>query len=292
MAPAPADAHEGAALSEFTIPTATLNDGHTMPQVGYGVWQVEDAVAEKTVAQALEAGYRSIDTAAIYGNEEGTGKGIKASGVAREDIFLTTKVWNGEQGYDTAIAAAKASLQRLGTDYVDLLLIHWPCPAKELYVDTWSALVDLRSQGLARSIGVSNFQENHLQAIIDETGIVPVLNQVENHPYLVQEPLRSVHERHGIKTEAWSPLGQGKDLLQDSVIAEIAAAHDATAGQVVLAWHLANGTIVIPKTVTQSRMTENLGAVNLTLSAAELAAITGLNRDERLGGDPDVVGND
>ena len=189
-------------------PRLTFNDGNTIPQLGYGVWQVENEVAEKVVGLALEAGYRHIDTAKIYGNEEGTGKAIAASGVAREDVFLTTKIWNDDQGYEQALKAADESLARLGTDYVDLLLVHWAKPSQGLYLDTWKALIELQKQGKAKSIGVSNFPEEQLREIVAETGVVPAIHQIELHPYFAQENLREVHAELGIVTQAWSPPGQ------------------------------------------------------------------------------------
>lgn len=192
-------------------PNLTFNDGNEIPQLGYGVWQVENETAEKVVGLALDAGYRHIDTAKIYGNEEGTGAAIANSGVPREDVFLTTKVWNDEQGFEAAKAAAEASLKRLGTDYVDLLLIHWAKPSQGLYVDTWKALIELQKEGKTRSIGVSNFPEEQLREIIAETGVIPAIHQIELHPYFAQENLREVHAELGIVTQAWSPLGNGSD---------------------------------------------------------------------------------
>ncbi|MDO4897727.1 MAG: aldo/keto reductase [Rothia sp. (in: high G+C Gram-positive bacteria)] len=274
----------------MTTPTVTFNDGKTIPQLGYGVWQVENDVAEKVVGLALDAGYRHIDTAKIYGNEEGTGKAIAASGVAREDIFLTTKVWNDEQGFDAALAAAEASLERLGTDYLDLLLIHWAKPAQGLYVDTWKALIELQKQGKARSIGVSNFPEEQLREIIAETGVVPAIHQIELHPYFAQENLREVHAELGIATQAWSPLGNGSDLLANETIGKIAEAHGATPAQVVLAWHRALGNVAIPKSVTPERIVENFASLNLTLTDDEVAAISALSREDgRIGPDPATI---
>lgn len=271
----------------YNVPNVKFNDGRTIPQLGYGVWQVEDEVAEKVVGTALETGYRHIDTAAIYGNEAGVGRAIANSDVAREDIFLTTKLWNSDQGYESAFEAFEASLEKLGTDYVDLYLIHWAKPQQSLYLDSWRALIELQKQGKVRSIGVSNFPEEQLREIIEETGVVPVIHQVELHPYFSQEALRAVHAEYGITTQAWSPLGNGSDLLQNPVLAEIAERHGATPAQVVLAWHLAKGTVAIPKSVTPSRIEENLASVNVKLTAEDIAAVDALSTPEgRIGADP------
>lgn len=271
----------------YNVPNVKFNDGRSIPQLGYGVWQVEDEVAEKVVATALETGYRHIDTAAIYGNEAGVGRAIANSNVAREDIFLTTKLWNSDQGYESAFEAFEASLKKLGTDYVDLYLIHWAKPQQDLYLDSWRALIELQKQGKVRSIGVSNFPEEQLREIIEETGVVPVIHQIELHPYFSQEALRAVHAEYGIATQAWSPLGNGSDLLQNPVLTEIAERHGATPAQVVLAWHLAKGTVAIPKSVTPSRIEENLASVNVKLTAEDIAAVDALSTPEgRIGADP------
>ena len=271
----------------YNVPNVKFNDGRTIPQLGYGVWQVEDEVAEKVVGTALETGYRHVDTAAIYGNEAGVGRAIATSDVAREDIFLTTKLWNSDQGYENAFEAFDASLKKLGTDYVDLYLIHWAKPLQGLYLDSWRALIELQKQGKVRSIGVSNFPEEQLREIIEKTGVVPAIHQVELHPYFSQEALRAVHAEYGIVTEAWSPLGNGSDLLQNPVLAEIAERHGATPAQVVLAWHLAKGTVAIPKSVTPSRIEENLASVNVKLTAEDIAAVDALSTPEgRIGPDP------
>lgn len=271
-------------------PNLTFNDGNEIPQLGYGVWQVENDTAEKVVGLALDAGYRHIDTAKIYGNEEGTGTAIANSGVAREDIFLTTKVWNDEQGFEAAKAAAEASLKRLGTDYVDLLLIHWAKPSQGLYVDTWKALIELQKEGKARSIGVSNFPEEQLRKIIAETGVTPAIHQIELHPYFAQENLREVHAELDIVTQAWSPLGNGSDLLSNPVLAEIAQKHDASVAQVVLAWHRAIGNVAIPKSVTPERIVENFESLNVELTGDEVAAIDALSHEDgRIGADPATI---
>ncbi|MFD5448515.1 MULTISPECIES: aldo/keto reductase [unclassified Streptomyces] len=268
------------------VPPITLNNGVEMPQLGFGVWQVPDDEAETAVAQALEAGYRSIDTAAIYGNEEGTGKAIAASGVAREDLFVTTKLWNSEQGYDSTLRAFDASLDKLGLEYVDLYLIHWPVPAKDRYVDTYKAFEKLHADGRVRAIGVSNFLPEHLERLIAETSVVPAVNQIELHPHLQQHASREVHAKQGIATEAWSPLGSGKGILEIPAIVAIAQKHDRTPAQVVLRWHLQLGNVVIPKSVTPSRIKENIDVFGFELDAEDLAAISALNEDRRLGPDP------
>ncbi|MEE1926947.1 aldo/keto reductase [Streptomyces sp. TRM 70351] len=272
-----------------SVPHITLNNGVSMPQLGFGVWQVPDDEAAATVARALEAGYRSIDTASAYQNEEGTGRAIAASGVPREEVFLTTKLWNSDQGYDATLRAFDASLARLGTEYVDLYLIHWPLPMFDRYVDTWRAFEKLYADGRVRAIGVSNFQPPHLQRLLDETSAVPVLNQVELHPQLQQEQLRTFHSAHEIATEAWSPLGQGKDILTDPVITGIGTKHGRTAAQVILRWHLQLGNVVIPKSVTPSRIQENIDVFGFELDAEDLAAIAGLETGTRLGPDPSTM---
>ncbi|WP_156251701.1 aldo/keto reductase [Pseudactinotalea terrae] len=277
-----ADLHHGHALVD-------LNDGTTIPQLGYGVWRVPDDEAQPAVEEALRVGYRLIDTAAIYGNERGVGRAIAGSGLAREDVYLTTKLWNADQGYDTTLRAYEASLERLAVEKVDLYLIHWAAPPLEKFVDTWKALVHLHEQGAVGSIGVSNFHGPHLQQIIDATGVTPVLNQVECHPYLQIERLRAWNAAHQIATQAWSPLGAGKGLLEDPVLLQIAERRDATPAQVVLAWHIAQGNIVIPKSVTPSRMAENWAALGVHLEPEDIDAIEGLERGERTGGDPDVA---
>ncbi len=273
-------------------PELTFNDGNTIPQLGYGVWQVEDDVAEKVVIQAFEAGYRHIDTARIYGNEAGVGRAIQASGLKPEELFITTKVWNSDQGYDSTLAAFDASMQRLGLETLDMYLIHWEQPKQDKYVETWKALIELQKQGRVKTIGVCNFTKEALQRLIDETGVVPAINQIELHPFFNQSALREFDAAHGILTQAWSPLGQGGELLESAVIGQIAAKHNATPAQVVIAWHLAIGNVVIPKSVTESRIRENYAALDVSLDETDLQAIDGLDRSAegagRIGADPAV----
>ncbi|MCX5062584.1 aldo/keto reductase [Streptomyces sp. NBC_01396] len=257
-----------------------------MPQLGFGVWQVPDNEAERAVATALESGYRSIDTAAIYGNEEGTGKAIATSGVPREDIFVTTKLWNSDQGYDSTLRAFDTSLEKLGLEYVDLYLIHWPTPQRDKYVDTYKAFEKLHADGRIRAIGVSNFEPDHLRRLIDETSVIPAVDQIELHPHLQQHAAREYHAEQGIATEAWSPLGQGKGLLEVPAVVAIAQKHGRTPAQVVLRWHLQLGNVVIPKSVTPSRIKENIEVFDFSLDTEDLAAISALNEDRRLGPDP------
>ncbi|MFZ4267371.1 aldo/keto reductase [Streptomyces arboris] len=268
------------------VPSITLNNGLEMPQLGFGVWQVPDDEAAKAVAKAIESGYRSIDTAAIYKNEKGTGRAIAASGVPRDELFVTTKLWNSEQGYDSTLRAFDASLDKLGLDYVDLYLIHWPVPAKDAYTDTYRAFEKIYADGRARAIGVSNFHPEHLKRLLDETSVVPVLNQIELHPQLQQAEARAFHAEHGIATEAWSPLGQGKGLLEVPTVVAIAQKHGRTPAQAVLRWHLQTGNIVIPKSVTPSRIEENLDVFGFELDADDLAAFAALDEGKRLGPDP------
>ena len=264
----------------------TFNDGRSIPQVGLGVWQTPNDVAVDAVRTALAAGYRHIDTAAGYQNEEGVGKGLKASGLAREEVFITTKVRNEDQGHDTALAAVANSLKLLDTDYLDLCLIHWPSPWRGKYVETWQALVDLKSQGKIRSIGVSNFEAEYLDAIIAATGETPVLNQIELHPQFQQSKMRAVNAERGIATESWSPLGQGK-LLEDEAVAAIAEKHGRKPAQVIIRWHIENGLIVIPKSVTASRIIDNFDVFDFSLDADDMAKIAALdNENGRMGPDP------
>ena len=269
------------------ISPVSLSDGTTIPQLGFGVWQVPDDEAQPAVEEALRLGYRMIDTAQMYQNEAGVGRAIAASGLKRDEVYVTTKVQNSNHGYDNVLRSYDESLQRLGVEVVDLLLIHWPLPSQDTYADTWKALVHLKEQGQVRSIGVSNFHQPHLQRIIDETGIAPVINQVEMHPYLQQRQLRSVHADLGIVTQSYSPLGSGKGLLEDPELAGLARDKGITAAQAVLAWHLAMGVVTIPKSVTPSRMEENLAAAVVQLTTEEIERINSLDRGTRFGGDPD-----
>ena len=267
-------------------PKIKLNDGRVIPQLGLGVWQTPDDIAAPVVQTALEAGYRSVDTAAIYGNEKGVGKGLEASGVARDQVFVTTKLWNDRQGYDSALTALDKSLGRLGVDHVDLYLIHWPAPSKGLFVDSWKALIQAQKDGKAKSIGVSNFAVEHLEQIVEATGVTPAVNQIELHPRFQQTQLRALHKTLGIATESWSPLGQGK-LLQDPTLAAIARKHGKSAAQVVIRWHLDSGLIVIPKSVNADRIRQNIDVFDFALDADDLAQIEKLDTAEgRIGPDP------
>lgn len=266
--------------------TILFHDSNSIPQVGLGVWRTPNDTAVTAVQAALSAGYRHVDTAAVYENEDGVGEGIRASGIARSEIFLTTKLWNADQGYDSTLKAFDASLKRLGTDYVDLYLIHWPAPKRDQYVDTWKAFIQLQKEGRARSIGVSNFQPEHLQRLIDETGVTPVINQIELHPDFPQKENRAYHEKHRIVTESWSPLGQGT-LLENPVVAKVAAKHGRTPAQVIIRWHIDNGLVVIPKSVTPSRIEENFKVFDFRLDAEDMATFADLEKDgKRIGPDP------
>jgi 2,5-diketo-D-gluconate reductase A len=268
-----------------TVPATKLNDDAEIPQLGFGVFQVPPDETADVVAQALEVGYRHIDTAAAYRNEAGVGEAIRASGLDRGEVYVTTKCWNSQQGYDEARRALGRSLERLGLERVDLYLIHWPAPSRDLYAETWRAFVDLRAEGLTRSIGVSNFNEPHLRRIIDETGVTPAVNQVELHPAFTQAELRRVHAELGIATEAWSPLAQGR-VLDEPAIAEIAERHGRSPGQVVIRWHLQLGNIVIPKSVTPERIAENFDVFGFALDEAEMDEVGGLDAGGRIGPDP------
>lgn len=264
----------------------TLNNGVNMPQLGFGVWQVPDEEATPAVAKALEVGYTSIDTAMIYKNEAGVGKAIKESGIDREKLFITTKVWNADQGYEQTLKAFDASLERLGLDYIDLYLIHWPTPHYDQYIETYKALEKLYSDGRVRAIGVCNFDIEHLERLLDECDVTPVLNQVECHPYFAQNELKDFCAKHNIYVEAWSPLDQGGEILTDEVVEKIAKAHGKTTAQVVLRWHLQNNTIAIPKSVTPSRIEENFDLFDFELSNEEMDAINRLDRNQRRGAKP------
>ena len=267
-------------------PLVQMNDGRSIPVIGFGVWQVPDDVVVDATLTALEAGYRHIDTACVYENERGVGEALRRSGLDREDIFVTTKVWNTDQGYDQTLRAFDTSVGLLGIDEVDLYLVHWPTPARDLYLETWQALIRLREEGRARSIGVSNFHESHLRRIIDETGVIPAMNQIELHPWLPQTHLRDIDARLGIKTEAWSPLGSGQ-LIDDPVIGEVAAKHGKSSAQVMVRWSLQLGNIVLPKSVTASRIRQNIDVFDFELDDADMAAIATLASGRRTGPNPD-----
>jgi 2,5-diketo-D-gluconate reductase A len=271
------------------VPVIKLNNGVEIPQLGLGVFQVPNAETAQAVTTALEAGYRSIDTAKIYDNERGVGEAVRASGLAREELFLTTKLWNDEHGSDATLKALDDSLSRLGTDYVDLYLIHWPVPSQDRYVETWKAFEKIASDGRARAIGVSNFPQRHLQRLLDETGTVPAVNQVELHPDLAQSELRAFHAEHGIATEAWSPLAQGGLLAAESLVA-LGEKYGKTPAQIILRWHLQIGNIVIPKSVTPERIRGNIDVFDFELADDDLAVIGELDAGKRLGPDPETFG--
>ena len=263
-----------------------LNDGHTIPQLGLGVYKIPEALAAGAVEIALEAGYRHVDTAALYANERGVGEGLARVALPRNEVFVTTKVWNADHGYDETLRAFDESLAKLDLDYVDLYLIHWPAPRQDRYIDTYRALETLRADGRARSIGVSNFHTHHLDRLLAETGIVPAVNQVELHPWLQQTEVRAYNAAHGILTEDWSPLARGRAIGNNTLDA-IGARYGKSAAQVVLRWHVELGNVVIPKSVTPSRIRENLDVFDFTLDAADHATIRALDAGERTGKDPD-----
>jgi 2,5-diketo-D-gluconate reductase A len=276
--------------TSWTGPVLSLNSGATIPQVGFGVFKVDPAESESIVSDALELGYRHIDTAAIYGNEEGVGRAIAASGIPREDLYITTKLWNSDQGTKPAHDAIDLSLEKLGLESVDLYLIHWPTPRRDLYRESWKALQQIQADGKATSIGVSNFLVEHLENILADGGTVPAVNQIELHPALQQREVVDFSRSHGIQIEAWGPLGQGKyPLFDDPSVAAAAAAHGKTPAQVVLRWHLQNGNIVFPKSNSRARIAENLDLFDFELTDAEIAAISALERDGRVGSHPDDV---
>ncbi|WP_164234024.1 aldo/keto reductase [Microbacterium hydrocarbonoxydans] len=272
-------------MNTLTVPTVTLNNGIEMPQLGFGVFQVPDAETTAAVSAAIRAGYRSIDTAAIYGNEAGVGRAIAESGIARDDLFVTSKVWVSDHGFDSTLRAYDEALDRLGLDWLDLYLIHWPTPERGTYPETWRALERLYAEGRVGAIGVSNFEPEHLERIATESGIVPAVNQVELHPALQNRAVVAANSARGIVTEAWSPLAQGAVLGEQSV-ADIAARHGKTPAQIVLRWHLQQGRVVIPKSVTPARIAENIDVFDFELAAEELAAIDLLERDGRTGPHP------
>jgi diketogulonate reductase-like aldo/keto reductase len=270
------------------VPVVTLNSGQQMPQLGFGVFKVPLDETERAVSTAFEAGYRSIDTAAMYGNEEGVGRALKASGIPRDELFVTTKLNNPAHRAGEAERAVDESLGKLGLDSVDLYLIHWPLPAADRYVETWNALAKICADGRITSIGVSNFQPAHLERLFAESDVVPAVNQVELHPYLTQEPVRAFDADHGIATEAWSPLGKGGELLADETVSGIAEKYGVGPAQVVIRWHLQVGDVVIPKSATPERIRSNFEVFGFELDPDDVDAISGLNRDQRLGPDPDT----
>jgi len=268
------------------VPYLTLNNGVRIPQLGFGVWQVPADEAVAPVRTALETGYRHIDTAAAYGNEEGVGQAIRESGIPREDVFVTTKLWNADHG--RAAEAFDTSLAKLGLDYVDLYLIHWPRPDQDLYVQAFKAMEKVLADGRAKAIGVSNFHRSHLDRLLAEADVVPAVNQIELHPGFNQDDLRAYNAKHGILTEAWSPIGQGQGLLEDPQLAEIADAVGRTPAQTVLRWHIQLGNIVFPKSVTPSRIRENFEIFDFELTDDQMTAISSLP-GERIGADPDTA---
>jgi len=268
------------------VPTITLNNGQAIPELGFGVFQIEPADTKRATLAALEVGYRHIDTAEMYGNEQGVGEAVRESGIERSAVFVTSKLNNGFHKRADALAAFDTSLATLGLDYLDLFLIHWPLPAVGDFVETWQALEEMHASGRVKAIGVSNFQQHHLQRLFDETGTIPAVNQIEVHPYLTQDDLRAFNKAHGIATEAWSPIAQGK-VLGDPVITAIAERVGRSAAQVTLRWHLQRGDIVFPKSVTRSRVEENFALFDFELTDDDVAAVTALNRNERTGPNPD-----
>jgi len=271
------------------VPRITLNDGNDIPQLGFGVFQIPPDRTMEATSRALAIGYRHIDTAEMYGNEREVGEAVAHSGLSREDVFVTSKLNNGFHRPDDARAAFARTLEALDTGYVDLFLIHWPLPTlyDGDYVSTWRVLGEFAADGRARSIGVSNFQAAHLERLAEETDVVPAVNQIEVHPYLTQDPLRAYDQEHGIATEAWSPIAQGK-VLDDPVVTAVAASVGRTPAQVVLRWHIQRGDIVFPKSVTPSRMEENFALFDFALDDDAMSRLDGLNRDERTGPDPDT----
>lgn len=271
----------------ISIPLHTLNDGTTIPAIGLGTWPMDDTQAERAVVEALELGYRLVDTATNYRNESGVGRGIARSGVPREEVVVTTKLPGRHHGYEETLASFEESRARLGLDYVDLYLVHWPLPRVDRYVDSWKAMIKLREDGLVRSVGVSNFTAEHIERLGKETGVLPSVNQIELHPLFPQAELRAFHADRGIVTESWSPLGRGTDLLDDSVVGTVAEEHGVTPGQVVLRWHVQLGAVPIPKSGDPGRRRANLDVFGFELSPAQMTAIAD-RAHRRLGGDPEV----
>ncbi len=272
----------------MTTPRITLNDGTTIPQLGFGVFRVDPEETERIVSDALEVGYRHIDTAAIYGNEIGVGRAIAASGIPRDELYITTKLWNSDQGTQSAIDAMDLSLEKLGLDHVDLYLIHWPRPDLDRYLESWHTLEQLKADGKTTSIGVSNFHIPHLERVIGESGTVPAVDQIELHPAFAQRPIREYAASKGIAIEAWGPLGQGKyDLFGMPAVADAARAHGVSPAQAVIRWHLQHGIIVFPKSNSRERIAQNFDVFGFELTAGEMAAIDGLDQGMRVGSNPD-----
>ena len=269
-----------------TIPALEMNDGLPIPQIGFGVWQVPDDVVTDATLTAFECGYRHVDTAALYYNEGGVGRAIAASGLGRDELFITTKVWNTDHGYDNTLKAMDKSLGLLGLDYVDLYLIHWPSPATGDFLATWDAVLALRDRGLTRSVGVSNFHVSHLESIIERFGVVPAVDQIELHPWLPQAGIRAFCAQHGILTEAWSPLASGA-LLDDPGLVAVGAKYGKTAAQVMIRWHLELGNVVLPKSVTPERIRQNIDVFDFGLDAEDFALIAALESGHRTGPNPD-----
>jgi 2,5-diketo-D-gluconate reductase A len=274
-------------MSELTVPRLPLTDGGAIPQVGYGLYKVPRADARRLTLEAIAAGYRHFDTAALYGNEREVGEAVRDAPVARDELFVTSKVWKDDNGYDETLRAFEASMERFGLEQLDLYLIHWPVPSRDRYVETWRALIRLQQERRVHSIGVANFHAHHIERLVDETGVWPVVNQIELHPWLPQTELREYDDQHEIRTQAWSPLARGR-VLDDPTLAAIAAKHARTPAQVVLRWHVQLGNVVIPKASSPARIRENLDVFGFALDADDLAAIASLNTGERTGRDPDL----
>jgi 2,5-diketo-D-gluconate reductase A len=273
----------------MTVPHVVLNNGVEIPQLGFGVWRVPSADTQRVVAVALDAGYRHIDTAKLYDNEAAVGAAVRESGLERDQVFVTTKVWNSDQGYDATLRAFDASMDRLGFDVLDLYLIHWPRPGRDTAAETWRAMEKLYADGRVRAIGVSNFHPDHLRRLLDKSEVVPVVNQVELHPYLQQTDVRKANEELGVVTEAWSPLAKGGDLLHDPTITALSDKHGVAPAQVVLRWHMQLGTVAIPKSVTPARIRANIDVFGFELDEQDMAMIATLDRDGRTGPHPDQL---
>lgn len=269
------------------VPNLILNNGVEIPQLGFGVFKIPAEETRQAVLRALGVGYRHIDTAKLYDNETAVGAAVRESGLVREEVFVTTKLWNSDQGYDATLRAFDASMERLGLETLDMYLVHWPTPARDRYVETWRAMEKLYVDGRIRAIGVSNFQPDHLRRLLDKGSVVPVINQIELHPYLQQNEARKAHDELGVLTEAWGPLARGRGLLEDPVITGLADKHGRTPAQVVLRWHIELGNVVIPKSVTPSRMQDNFDIFDFALDEEDVAAVAALDRGGRTGPDPD-----